>query len=82
MKAIIDILYLEEYKLLLLLNTGRETIVNLEKTLEAPAFESLKEKKNFSKFVMMNGAIAWSNGTDLKHEYLLNMIEEEIKVAA
>ncbi|MBC7388072.1 MAG: DUF2442 domain-containing protein [Opitutaceae bacterium] len=83
MKTIIDILYLEEYKLLLLLNNGQEKVLNLESAIENPEFEALKEKKTFSKFVMTNGMLAWSNGKGLHHDHLISLLEStEMLLAA
>ncbi len=66
-----------------MLNNGQEKVLNLESALEHPEFEDLKEKKTFSKFVMANGMLAWSNGKGLHHDHLINMLEDsEMLLAA
>ena len=82
MKTIIDIIYLRDYKLLVLLNNGQEKVVNLESAIDLPEYEVLKETKTFSKFVMTNGMLAWSNGKGFHHDYLIGMLDDEEMLAA
>jgi len=64
--------YIGDYKIKITFNDGSEGIVDLSGSLEGKVFESLKDKKNFSKFKIDKelGTIVWENGADLAPEYL------------
>lgn len=64
--------YIRDYKIKITFDDGSEGIVDLSESLEGKVFESLKDKKNFSKFKVDEelGTIVWENGADLAPEYL------------
>ena len=64
--------YIGDYRIKVTFNDSSEGIVDLSGSLEGNVFESLKNKKNFSKFKVDEelGTIVWENGADLAPEYL------------
>ncbi len=82
MHWIIDVEYLEDYKLLLTFENGVEKVVDLESHLEGEVFEPLKDLEYF-KQVRVNEdteTIEWPNDADMAPEFLWD-IGEEIKAA-
>jgi hypothetical protein len=64
--------YIENYKIEVSFNNGREGVADLAGTLKGPVFESLKNKSKFSAFTVDEEleTIVWSNGVDLAPEYI------------
>jgi len=64
--------YVEEYKIQVSFNNGREGIADLSDALKGAAFESLKNKANFTAFTVDKEleTIVWPNGADLAPEYI------------
>ncbi len=64
--------YIADYKIEVCFNNGRKGIADLFEALKGGLFESLKNKKNFSSFVVDQEleTIVWSNGVDLAPEYI------------
>jgi hypothetical protein len=81
MLKIVDVDYLGEYKLRLLFSNRAEGVVDLEKTLEAPAYKNLKDEHLFIQFALLDGVIEWVTGVDLAPEYLLGLIKNERRAA-
>jgi len=67
-----DATYLEDYKLKVLFNDGREGVADLSQALKGAIFEPLKDKILFSSFVIDEEleTVVWSNGADLAPEYI------------
>ncbi len=69
---VVDVTYLDEYKLELTFNNGITKTVDLRSELYGEVFEPLKDKELF-KQVYVNidtNTIEWSNGADLAPEFL------------
>lgn len=64
--------YIENYKLEILFNNGKQGIADLKNALKGPVFEPLKNKEKFTEFVVDAelGTIVWSNGADLAPEFI------------
>ena len=61
--------YLGKHTLLCTFSTGEKKKVDLTPLLQYPAFEELKDEKQFIQFYV-NGAIFWSNGANIAPKYL------------
>jgi len=64
--------YLEDYKIEVSFNNGREGIADLSDALNGKIFEPLKNKTVFSSLVIDKelDTIVWPNGVDLAPEYI------------
>ncbi len=64
--------YLEDYKVEVSFNNGRQGIADLKDAMKGAMFERLKNKKEFSNLVLDKelDTIVWSNGADLAPEYI------------
>ena len=64
--------YIKDYKVEVSFNNGRKGIVDLHDTLKGGVFEPLKDKREFSSFVVDKdlATIVWKNGADLAPEYI------------
>ncbi|NOQ35711.1 MAG: DUF2442 domain-containing protein [Methylococcaceae bacterium] len=64
--------YLEDYKVAVSFNDGREGIADLFGVLKGSMFEPLKDKSKFSTLVVDEEleTIVWENGADLAPEYI------------
>jgi len=64
--------YLEDYKVKVSFNNGKEGIADLSCILKGKVFESLKNKANFSNLCVDKelDTIVWSNGIDLAPEFI------------
>ncbi len=64
--------YLEDYKVEVSFNNGREGIDDLSDALNGKIFEALKNKTVFSSLVIDKelDTIVWPNGADLAPEYI------------
>jgi hypothetical protein len=67
-----DAKYLEDYKIDVSFNNGRQGIVDLKDALKGTMFEPLKNKEAFSNLVVDKelDTIVWANGADLAPEYI------------
>ena len=64
--------YLEDYKIKVSFNNGREGIADLSSALKGKRFEVLKNKFEFAKFSVDKelDTIVWSNGADFAPEFI------------
>ena len=64
--------YVEDYKVQVSFNNGREGVADLVSVLKGPVFESLKKKSVFSAFRVDKEleTIVWPNGADVAPEYI------------
>jgi hypothetical protein len=64
--------YIEEYKVRVSFNDGREGVADLSEALTGAVFEPLKNKASFSalKVDQELETIVWPNGADLAPEYI------------
>ena len=64
--------YLEDYKIQVSFNDGKEGVADLSSSLNGKIFEPLKDKSKFSNFVIDDDleTIVWENGADLAPEYI------------
>lgn len=69
MLKVTDVDYLGKYTLLCTFSTGEKKKVDLTPLLKYPAFEELKDEKQFIQFGL-DGTIFWANGADIAPEYL------------
>lgn len=69
MLTIVDVEYKGGHTLLCTFNTGERKTVDLTPLLKYPAFEELKDEKQFVQFGL-DGTIFWANGADIAPEYL------------
>lgn len=69
MLKITDVEYKGGYVLLCTFSTGEKKTVDLSPLLRFPAFEELRDEKNFMQFGL-DGTIFWANGADIAPEYL------------
>jgi len=64
--------YIEDYKVKVSFNNGREGVADLSSALKGKMFEPLKNKIEFSSLVVDKelDTIVWSNGADLAPEFI------------
>jgi hypothetical protein len=68
--------YIDDYKIWLEFNDGKNGIADLSKSLWGKMFEPLKNIENFKAFelsAIMN-TITWINGADFAPEYLYELV--------
>lgn len=69
MLTVTDVDYLGKYTLLCTFSTGERKKVDLAPLLQYPAFEELKDERQFIQFGL-DSTIFWANGADIAPEYL------------
>lgn len=67
--TVTDVEYLGDYTLLCTFNDGAQKKVDLSPLLQYPAFEELRDKRQFIQFGLQD-TIFWANGADIAPEYL------------
>ena len=67
--TITDVEYLGDYTLLCTFSTGERRKVDLTPLLSYPAYEELRDKKQFVQFGL-DQTIFWKNGVDIAPEWL------------
>lgn len=75
--------YLDDYKLELVFNDGKQKVVDLSDELYGAAFESLKDKIYFQQVAVNpeTQTIEWPNGVDFAPEFLYGIGEEPPQTA-
>ena len=66
-------LYISDYKIEILFNTGEKRIVDLYNSLEGKVFQPLKDVNFFKTFKINFNTIEGSNGADFAPEYLYEL---------
>jgi hypothetical protein len=79
---VIEVEYLDEYKLKLTFNNGVSGIVDLGPELYGEIFEPLRDIKVFQQVVLTSRTIEWPNGADFAPEFLLERVQAEPLVTA
>ena len=71
--------YVQEYKIRLTFDDGREGIIDLEGELWGEVFEPLKDTEVFRRFRVDRelDTIVWSTGADLAPEFLYERVAPE-----
>jgi hypothetical protein len=72
---VIDVNYLDGYRLWLRFNNGAEGLVDLESELYGEIFEPLLDKDLFRQVYVTSRTIEWPNGADFAPEYLYKLAE-------
>jgi hypothetical protein len=72
---VIDVNYLDGYRLWLRFNSGAEGLVDLESELYGEIFEPLLDKDLFRQVYVTSRTIEWPNGADFAPEYLYKLAE-------
>ena len=62
--------YAGDYRIRLVFNDGIDRTLDFSEWLTGPVFESLKDPKNFARFFVDGGTVAWPNGADIAPETL------------
>ncbi len=64
--------YLEDYKVAVSFDNGREGVADLADALKGPVFEPLRNKSEFSALIVDEElkTITWPSGADMAPEYL------------
>lgn len=64
--------YIEDYKVEVSFNDGRNGIADLRDAIRGPVFEHLKDTSAFAKLTVNKelNTIAWPNGADLAPEFI------------
>lgn len=62
--------HIDEFRVHLTFNDGVEAIVDFERWLNGPVFESIKTPPRFSELFIDGGGVAWPNGADISPEAL------------
>ena len=70
MLRVIDVDYVEGYKLLLTFSDNIRKVVDLEPYLTGEVFAPLRDKKLFVQYGLTSVTIEWANGADLAPEFL------------
>ena len=71
MLKVTDVVYEGGHVLLCSFSNGERRRVDLTPLLAFPAFEELKDEKEFEKFGL-DGTVFWANGADVAPEYLFD----------
>ncbi|MFN8494384.1 MAG: DUF2442 domain-containing protein [Caldilineaceae bacterium] len=77
---VIDVKYVDEYKLKLTFNNGVAGVVDLEPELYGEIFEPLQEKALFQQVYLTGRTIEWPNGADFAPEFLIRLVKPEVLV--
>jgi hypothetical protein len=80
MLKIIDVEYIEGYRLFLSFNNGETLNVDLEEHLDTPAFTDLKNLENFKQFGLVRGTLEWYNHADFAPEFLYKLAIQQNKI--
>jgi hypothetical protein len=69
---VVNAKYIDGYKVEVVFNDGRQGIADLAEAIRGPIFEKLKDKSEFSQFVVDKelATLVWRNGADLAPEYI------------
>ena len=67
---VIDVYYVDNYRLLLKFADGKAKIVDLKSEIWGELFEPLKDIEEFKKVRVEGSSIAWENGADFAPEFL------------
>lgn len=80
---VVDVKYLNDYKIWVSFNNGNSGVVDLQNELTGPIFEPLKEISLFKtiKVHPIMETVVWENGADLAPEFLHDLMEVTIKTA-
>lgn len=80
---VLDIKYLNNYKILVKFSDNKELVVNLENYLDGIIFEPLKNIDYFKsvRFNSDTDTIEWDNGADFSPEFLYEIGEPVSKTA-
>lgn len=70
MLRVIDVDYIEDYRLLVTFNNGNKKEVNLEPYLVGEVFGELLDRDKFIQYGLTHTTIEWANGADLAPEFL------------
>ena len=62
--------YIDEYKISIEFNNGKERVVDLMNELSGEVFEPLKRLDFFKNFFISHNTIEWQNGADFAPEFL------------
>ena len=65
-----DTKYLDGYSVWVKFSDGTEGRIDLEKELEGPIFEPLKDIDYFKQFTLEGHTLTWPNGADFAPEHL------------
>ncbi len=78
---VIDAKYIEDYKIWIAFDDGKEGEVNLEKKVKngGEIFEPLINIDYFQNFKVENDTISWKNGADFSPESLYELIKSKNK---
>ena len=70
MIKVIDVDYIEDFKLKLKFNDGIKILVDINSYLDGDVFRELKNHENFIQFGLTATTIEWFNGADFAPEFL------------
>ena len=70
---VLEAIYLDDYRISLIFNTGESKIVDLSEELNGKVFQPLKDKTYFQSFKIKYNTIEWINGADFAPEFLLEL---------
>lgn len=73
MLKVIDVDYIENYKLLVTFNDKQKKLVDLCPYLTGEVFGELLDKSKFTQFALTRITIEWANGADLASEFLYDI---------
>jgi len=74
---VINVKYIEDYKLKLTFNNGVEGVVNLRPELYGEIFEPLLDKSLFQEVYLTGRTIEWPNGADFAPEFLFGLVRPD-----
>ncbi len=62
--------YVKDFVVHTVFDDGTEKNIDISKWFKGPVFEPLRNKRNFKKFFIEAGTLAWPNGVDIAPEAL------------
>lgn len=66
-----------DFRIHLTFNDNLEGTLDLQRWLEGPVFEPLKDQNYFQRFFVDGGTIVWPNGADIAPETLYEALKHE-----
>ncbi len=73
MIRVLDVAYVNDYKLLILFNDGTRKMADLRPFLTGGILGELQDLNKFTQFSLNGCTIKWANGADLAPEFLYDI---------
>jgi hypothetical protein len=72
---VISAKYVKDFVVHTVFDDGTEKNIDISKWFKGPVFEPLRNRRNFKKFFIEAGTLAWPNGVDIAPEALYTAVD-------